>query len=139
VKPRDVVGYRIRKERERLGMSQAALAERMTALLSTEESQEKWYPQTVGAAEQGQRAFAVEDLVALSMALEIDPALLTKPPAGQTMDVGRHQVEDPAGVVTWTGQEVTIRVETPTARKDRLVADLERATQALVDYLKEKD
>jgi transcriptional regulator with XRE-family HTH domain len=133
MRAREIVGYRIRKERTRRGLSQAALGEIISGLTGT-----KWYPQTVGAAEQGERAFTVDDLIALSIALTLTIEQLTTAPPGETMDLGPHRFTD------WDEQDATVRpatvqavagVPSPTT-EDRLIADVERATQALVDYVK---
>jgi transcriptional regulator with XRE-family HTH domain len=118
MKPREIVGYRMRQERVKLDMSQATLAEVMSGLLGT-----TWYPQTVGAAEQGQRAFAVEDLLALTRALRVNLEHLTTPPPGEPMDLGPNRFTD------WDEQpEVSV--------EDRLIRDVEHATQALAEYVR---
>jgi transcriptional regulator with XRE-family HTH domain len=118
MRAREIVGYRMRQERGRLGISQAAVAEVLTGLTG-----KTWFPQAIAEAEQGRRAFTVDDLIAITMALGTNiPHLLMAPP-GETVDIGPHRFTD------WDEQpDVSL--------EDRLVADLERATQALADYMK---
>jgi transcriptional regulator with XRE-family HTH domain len=125
VRARQIVGYNIRQERTVKGWSQAKLAEIMSGLLGT-----TWYPQTVGAAEQGERAFTVDDLVGLSRALGRTLEELTTPPAGETMDIGPGDA-----TVTPDTVRAVASVPTPTV-EERLVADLERTTNALANLVK---
>jgi transcriptional regulator with XRE-family HTH domain len=118
MKPREIVAYRIRQERERLGMTQADVAGAVSRLLVGDE---KWYPQTVSDAEKGKRAFAVDDLFALALALSVPVKQLITAPPGETTDVGPHQLPDGVG-----------ESGVPTA--EQLVADVERAVQALKRY-----
>jgi transcriptional regulator with XRE-family HTH domain len=119
MKPREVVAYRIKQEREHLGMTQADVAGAVSRLLVGDE---KWYPQTVSAAEKGERAFAIDDLFALSLALTVPVEQLITAPPGETIDIGPHQLpggDEQSGV--------------PVA--DRLIADVDRSVQALKSYI----
>jgi hypothetical protein len=125
MRPREIVGYPDPPGAHPRGMSQAKLAEAMTELLGT-----KWYAQTTGAAEKGQRAFTVEDLIGLSIALDLTLEQLTTAPPGETVDISpRDATVTPATVAA------TASVPTPTL-EDRPIADLERATQAIVENVK---
>ncbi len=135
MKPREIVGYRIREERTRRGWSQAQLGEIVSSLLGT-----TWYPQTVGAAEKGERAFTVDDLIGLSLALTLNLKQLTTAPPGETLDLGSNRFSDwdeQANDATVTPDTVraVASVPTPTVG-ERLVADLERATNALAELVK---
>ena len=119
MKPREIVAYRIKQERERLGMTQADVAGAVSRLLGGDE---KWYPQTVSDAERGKRAFAVDDLFALALTLNVPVQELVTTPPGETRDVGPYQL--PGGD------------EQPSA--DQLVADVERAVQALKSHVRQQ-
>ena len=109
MRPREIVGYRIRQERVRRGWSQAQLAQSVTDLVGN-----RWFPQTVGAAEQGERAFTVDDLIALSWALSLTLEELTTPPPGGTTDL--------PGSERWVAPET------------RLADNAERAVKELAEY-----
>ena len=61
---REIVATGIRRLRAGLGIDQAALAERMTAL------GQPWHRQTVGKVESGARRITVDELLHLALALE---------------------------------------------------------------------
>jgi transcriptional regulator with XRE-family HTH domain len=118
VKPRKIVGHRIQEARARLGYSQRQLADVLSDLAGRNEKGGPWFPQTVAQAEQGDRAFTVDDLVALSIALQTDVASLITPPPGETMDIGPHRFSD------WDEQ--------PQIPEELVLAEaLERAAQTL--------
>ena len=119
MKPREIVAYRIKQERERLGMTQADVAGAVSRLLGGDE---KWYPQTVSAAEKGERAFAVDDLFALSLALAVPVEQLITAPPGETTDIGPHRLHG--------GRE-----QSGVPAAEQLVADVERAVQALKSHV----
>ena len=121
MKPRAIVGYRIRQERQRLGMSQAALAGIVNDLLGKQDK-DRWYPQTVGAAEKGDRAFTIDDLFAIRYALAVSLDDLTTPPVGEP-------IESSSGI-TWA-----VPPDSDVGIEALLVNDVERAVQELRTYL----
>jgi transcriptional regulator with XRE-family HTH domain len=121
MRPREVVGYRIREERTRLGMSQGRLADIMNDLLGKQDK-DRWYPQTVGAAEKGDRAFTIDDLFAIRYALAVSLDHLTTPPAGEPLEI--------APGITWA-----VPPDSEVGIEALLVDDVERAVQELRTYL----
>lgn len=75
----DIVALNVRVARAALKpkLSQAGLAERMRALGFS------WYPQTVGSTEAARRMPKLDEIIALTAALETDVTALVYPP-------GRH-------------------------------------------------
>ncbi len=78
--PSQVLAENVRAHRERVGLSQRDLAERMTRLLGHLER--KWYATTVGEVERGKRSVSVDELWALAMALSTYVLDLLDPEAG---------------------------------------------------------
>lgn len=73
--PEELVGRRITEFRERLGITQQQLGERVGDLLGRE-----WPRQTVSAAEKGKRAFTAAELFALAHVLDTWASRLMVPP-----------------------------------------------------------
>jgi transcriptional regulator with XRE-family HTH domain len=122
MEPRKIVGYRIREERTRRGISQGRLADIMNDLLGKKDKdKDRWYPQTVGAAEKGERAFTIDDLFLIRYALRVSLDHLTTPPPGEPVEVAGFTMEVPPD-----GDMV---IET------LLLDDVERAVQELRTYL----
>jgi transcriptional regulator with XRE-family HTH domain len=70
-----VVGYRVREARERQGWTMEQFGERMGSALG----RAPWVRQQVFAAEHGDRAWAVEELVVAALVLEVPVLELIKP------------------------------------------------------------
>lgn len=79
---RQIVGMNIVKMRRGAGLSQNALGERLQQSLDA-----TWSRQAVSLAEQGKRAFGVDDLVGLSIALNTTVRDLLVPPAPEVETV----------------------------------------------------
>ena len=73
----ELVGQRIRTERDRLEMTQEQLGKRLSDKLGR-----SWSRQAVSAAEKGDRAFTAAELVAIASTLDISVGGLLMPPAG---------------------------------------------------------
>ena len=73
----ELVGRRIRAERERLGLTQGQLGEKLGEKLGR-----SWPRQAVSAAEQGNRAFTVAELLALAFTLGLSVGGMLMPPSG---------------------------------------------------------
>ena len=72
-----LVGRRIRAERERLGLTQGELGEKLGEKLGR-----SWPRQAVSAAEQGNRAFTAAELLAIAFTLDMSVGGMLMPPAG---------------------------------------------------------
>lgn len=90
----EVIGERVRIRREELGLTQAALGQRVGDYLSQE-----WSRQAVSAAEKGKRAFAAAELVVFARVLGVTISYLMRPPLGTEL------VEVAPGATT-TAQEL---------------------------------
>jgi len=78
----DTVSYNVRTYREALGISQVELGHRLTAV-----SEKPWHRQSVWAAENGGRAFAIFDMLALMEVLGVSfEDLLREIPAGGSLE-----------------------------------------------------
>lgn len=78
--PGDLFARRLRQERERLGISQAGLARRMTEILGTNVD-----PSTVTRIEQQLRAVRLDEAVAAAKAVEVPlPVLYSEDPEAET-------------------------------------------------------
>lgn len=75
-----------RAARARMGLTQASVARRMKALGFP------WYPQTCGAVERGERPLSAEEILGLTLALEITIDLLTLPPRAEEVTLPAGQV-----------------------------------------------
>lgn len=108
----DVIVRNLRAQRARMKLGQADVVERMRALGFT-----NWHRQTLSRIEQGQRKLLAEEILGLSLALEIEMANLLLPvpgevrlvalPAGQLV-ILPLQHELPGGVagsVLWDGNK----------------------------------
>lgn len=84
-----IVGSNMRRIRERrLGISQEALGQRFEEL-----GEKRWSRATVSAAESGNRAFSVADLVTIAQVLRVLPgALLVIPEDIESVKVGDREV-----------------------------------------------
>lgn len=78
--PGDLFARRLRQERERLGISQAGLARRMTEILGTNVD-----PSTVTRIEQQLRAVRLDEAVAAAKAVDVPlPVLYSEDPEAET-------------------------------------------------------
>ncbi len=71
----EVVGLRLREERERAGLSQSQLGQYVAPLLGR-----VWPRQAISHAEAGKRAFTAAELVAFAHVIGCDPGRLLTPP-----------------------------------------------------------
>jgi transcriptional regulator with XRE-family HTH domain len=86
------VGLRVREAREEKGWSQRYLGEVVEHHLG-----KRWSPQTVYAAEKGERDFAIRDLVALARVLDKTVQWFLMPPMPPLAPFG-ERVQDYRGV-----------------------------------------
>jgi transcriptional regulator with XRE-family HTH domain len=77
VRVEEIVGQRIRERREQLELSQAQLGKLIGEHLGRD-----WPRQAVSAAERGQRAFTVAEMVTLAYVLGVSIGQLLTPPVG---------------------------------------------------------
>jgi transcriptional regulator with XRE-family HTH domain len=73
--PEEIVGYRIRQARERMGATQQQIGEALRDYLP-----KPWPRQAVYAAELGRRSFTAAEILALAQVLSVDPGRLFAPP-----------------------------------------------------------
>ena len=76
----EVIGHRLRAERERQGMTLKAMGQELETYLG-----KPWTPQAVWQAERGQRDFGAAQLLALALVLEIPVAQLLAPLEGDQL------------------------------------------------------
>jgi len=87
VRVEEVVGRRVRARREELGMTQKEFGRRVGQLLG-----KAWSRSTVSVAENGSRAWAAADLVAVAMVLQVTVGDLLIPPIEEAaVDLGGPQ------------------------------------------------
>jgi transcriptional regulator with XRE-family HTH domain len=76
VRVEEIIGYRIRRRREAMELSQEQLGQRIGELLGRE-----WPRQAISAAEKGKRSFAASELLAIAHVLGVSVGRLLSPPA----------------------------------------------------------
>jgi transcriptional regulator with XRE-family HTH domain len=109
------IGHRIREIREAKGMTQEALGAELAVYL-----ERPWSRQAVSAAEQGKRAFAAVELLALAQALDTPVVSLLRPPVTATT------VDMPSGTKLDRNQVLTV-----IAHRRSLDAQLPAAQEAI--------
>ena len=104
-----VIGQNIRRAREAEGLSQAQLGKLVGQYLGAD-----WPRQAVSAAEQGNRAFAAAELVALALAMGRSVTWLLTPQ-------GRERVELPGKSIS--ARELPLALESPHEALDDIATD----------------
>jgi transcriptional regulator with XRE-family HTH domain len=106
-----LIAANVRAARNRLGITQASCARRMRSLGF------EWHQQTVGNVERGERRLNAEELLGLSVALEVTmDALLMPPfdgvyvelPGGQWIGLPAARPTPPSDTGLWDGDESTL-------------------------------
>jgi transcriptional regulator with XRE-family HTH domain len=132
----------VRAARAFLGLSQGTIAARMKAL-----GFPRWYPQTVGAVERGERPIAAAELAGLALSLEttLDALTLLPPGAGRwvlmpddnglRMPAQRLSINDDS--LSWDGDVPVIREAAALPATELRLARGRRELDALADYLRE--
>lgn len=90
-----VLAENVAEIRKRLGLSQAALAERMAAFGDT------FHQTTVSRIEQGERQVTAEELFRLAAALDVPPSALVIRSDGGPVELGLRQAMAPDRMVAW--------------------------------------
>jgi transcriptional regulator with XRE-family HTH domain len=123
VRVEELVGQRIRAQRERLGLTQDQLGRRLGDKLGR-----SWSRQAVSAAEKGDRAFTAAELLAIAFTLQVSVGHLLVPPAGV------NEVEMPNGATLSRDDLVTAVLPDLTTERafDLMQASLGRLSESVV-------
>jgi transcriptional regulator with XRE-family HTH domain len=119
----EVIAANVRAERKRAGLSQVSVAQRMRQLGY------RWHFQSVGAVERGERRLTAEEVLALSLALEVtmDDLMLAPRdgqwvalPGGQVIGLpaGRRLPYPPEWASAWDGDQSKLSSEPIPAGKE---------------------
>jgi len=129
-RPSGVFGLRLREIRRARGLTQAALADLVTA------AGQPLDKAAVLRIERGGRGVSLDEALALAWVLGVAPLHLLSPPDGQVVWVTRKAAVDGAGLRNWAlfGDALLLSAEGRRVKgRIRLVLEVEGLAQALVD------